>query len=610
MKNNLVDYINEYNQVKTSPGYEFGQAQEFVSQLLSLPPEERFKLLPLFKQIEEDAFIKGIEIPNLNYSNLENDKKIWEDAVKKSPGKRLERRIESKDDFNKVLQHFFTKYATFFLKIKGYFVFKLDSTNDTNTRVIVLYDENFNKHPELDTFDVNDEILVIKKEQIKDFLETLKKDPELLNNNYLCVLLVASNLRNNEIVLPHLESLLNSFSNSNFISLKKVPLGSSNDYEIKDTSEGIDTIKSYSDKVFNNRALSFEEELIIKKVFDGNEMILDYKFLKSGNSGSKVIEIQPLRGHHPEMGRFVVKFDVKNSERKIRKEKTLFRQYITDFLVQNYTAEYEETMTHEAIRYNYASSDSKKDAYPFSKLINDHIKGKKDYQFSLSQVIEELFNCDPYKKWNTKNFPVLETVKNLYSAYIKSEDKVLKSISLIEGIDISKVNDIELVKNYKFILDHSIRTNRKICHGDLHSENFFKDEKGVYLIDFGWTDKHHSLIDHATLECSLKYKHLPFYVPIDELISYESALLSIDSFSNKFDLSMINRPIVYDIFRIITQIREKAKEHMLDDSNALEYLISLFIINFRQIQYPDLNQRYAMISANILSKEIIKQISK
>ncbi len=90
---------------------------------------------------------------------------------------------------------------------------------------------------------------------------------------------------------------------------------------------------------------------------------------------------------------------------------------------------------------------------------------------------------------------------------------------------------------------------------------------------------------------------------------YESKLLSINSFSNDFDLSFIKRTIVLELFKLITQIREKAKEYMLDKLSNLEYLISLFIINFRQIQYSDLNQRYAMYSAEILSKEIIKLIA-
>lgn len=609
MKVNSDEYLERYEKIKIKSDFAFGLAQEFVSELLSLAPQLRFSLLPLFKKIEEDAFEEGIEIPNLNYSNLENDKINWERLQGVPSSKRKGEKDIIVDDFNTVLFYFFAKYESFFLKIKGYFVFKLENVLDTKTKVIILYDENYKKHPEIDIFDVKDEKLDINKFQLSDYLELAKKNPELTNENILCVLLIASNLRNNEILIPYIEELVKTFSHSSFISIKKIPLSGVGDYEIKESSEGIESIKSYSDKLFNNRALSFEEELIIKKLFDGNEVILDYKFLKSGNSGSKVIEIQPLKGNHPELGRFVVKFDKKDSERKIKKEKKLFRENIADLLVSNYQAEYEETLTHEAIRYNYASSDSKKDSFPFSKLITDFIKCKYQYQFTLKEVIDELFECDPFKVWNSRVFQVTEPIKKLYGDYLKSEEKILKVISQIKGVGGEKVKEEELVKNYVAIKDYSLKTYKKICHGDLHSENFFKDNKGVYLIDFGWTNKLHSLIDYATLECSIKFKHLPFYVPVNDLMLYEANLLSIDSFSNDFDLLFIKREIACYLFKLIVQIREKAKTHMIEKASSLEYLISLFIITFRQIQYPDLNQMYALSSAELLSKEIIKLIN-
>jgi hypothetical protein len=607
MKTSLSKYTAEYASIRFKEEFAFGLAQNFVATLLALQPKERYELLPLFKQIENDAFEDGFELPNLKYEELEKEKATWETTLRAST-KKGDPKPNIQDDFNKVLFSFFSKYESFLQKIKGYFAFRLENKDESKTKVIVLYDDSYNRHPEINSFDVKDENLHIEKYELKEFLELVKKQPEYANENYLCVLLVASNLRNNEILIPHVETLLEIFSNTNFISIKKVPVSVAGDYEVKNSDEGLESLKNYSDKVFNNRALSFEEELIIKKLFDGNEMILDYKFLKSGNSGSKVIEIQPLRGNHPTIGRFVVKFELKNSERKIKKEKALFRQYIIDLLVANYFAEYEETVTHEAIRYNYASSDSKKDSFPFSKLVSDKLHEKYYYSFTLEEVIEELFECPPYQKWNTNPFQVTQPVKSLYSDYLKSESKIYKAISLIKGISETAINSDDLVINYQRIKEYSLRTQKKICHGDLHSENFFKDEQGVYLIDFGWTNQHHSLIDHATLECSLKFKHLPFYIPIEELVKSETELLSINSFSKSFDLSFVKRQSLLEVCKLITQIRENAKQHMLDSADPLEYLISLFIINFRQIQYPDLNQAYALASAEVLSKKIIELI--
>jgi len=606
----IIDkYIEQYISVKEMPDYAFGLAQKFVTVLLALPPAEKYELLPLFKQIENDAFENGIKIPNLNYENLVNEKNDWESVVHTKTKVNKIIKVKTEDDFNKVLFNFFSKYEDFFQKIKGYFVFKLDNVEEIETKVIVLYDESYNKHPEINFFDYDDVNLSIEKYELREFIELTDKQPEILNAKYLCILLIASNLRNNEIVVPYVDTLIGKFSNVNSISVKKIPLSAANDYDIRNISEGIEDIKIYADKVFNNRALSFEEEMIIKKLFDGNEMILDYKFLKSGNSGSKVIEIHPLRGNHPEMGRFVVKFGLKDTERKIKKEKSLFRQYVTDLLVPSYIAEFEETATHEGIRYNYASSDSKKDSFPFSKLVTEKINQRYDYPFSLNDVIDELFACAPYQKWAT-TFPVTQQVKTLYGDYLKSETKILKTIAIIKGVELSNISNDKLVSNYNIIKDLSISTFKKICHGDLHSENFFKDDKGVYLIDFGWTNQHHSLIDHATLECSLKFKHLPFYSPINELMSFEEEFLSIDSFSKSFSLSTINRKSILEISSLISQIRESAKEFMSDKANPLEYLISLFVISFRQIQYGDLNQMYAMHSAEILSDKIIELIKQ
>lgn len=609
MKNTLSKYTGDYADIRVKSEFAFGLAQSFVATLLALPPNERYELLPLFKQIENDAFEDGFELPNLKYAELEKEKALWE-ATSKATAKKREPKASVEDDFNKVLFSFFSKYESFLQKIKGYFVFRLENKDESKTKVIVLYDESYNRHPEINSFDIKDENLHIEKYELKEFLDLVKKQPEYADENYLCVLLVASNLRNNEILIPHVETLLGVFSNTNFISVKKIPVSVAGDYEVKNSDEGLEILKNYSDKVFNNRALSFEEELIIKKLFDGNEMILDYKFLKSGNSGSKVIEIQPLRGNHPAIGRFVVKFELKNSERKIKKEKKLFREFISDLLVSNYFAEYEETITHEAIRYNYASSDSKEDSFPFSKLINDTLREKYNYGFTLEKVIEQLFECPPYQKWNSNPFQVTQQVKTLYRDYLKSEAKIYKAITLIKGISETAINSDELVINYKRIKEYSLKTMKKICHGDLHSENFFKDEQGVYLIDFGWTNQHHSLIDHTTLECSLKFKHLPFYIPIDELVNCETELLTINSFSKSFDLSFIKRQSLLQVCKVITQIRENAKQHMLDSENQLEYLISLFIINFRQIQYPDLNQAYALATAEVLGKKIIELINE
>lgn len=608
MKSIIETYTEQYKSIKKDSNYAFGLAQSFVAMLLALPPLDKYELLPLFKQIENDAFENGIEIPNLNYENLEKEKKLlWNMPVVATKIKKP-KKVDVEENFNQVLFHFFSKYDLALNRVKGYFLFRSENMDDSPTKVRILYDDDFNKHPEINSFDIDEPQYDLKKFKLNEFSELLAKEEDVQNQNYLFVLFITPHLVDNQNLIDEIKKLINSFSSNNFIAIKKKPVESVKDFDYKRIEEGYKAIEYFSGKVFNNRDISFEEESILKTLFPGNEMILDYKILKKGNSGSKVIEIQPLKVDTPKMSRFVAKYSTIDSERKIQDEREKFNQWLRNTGVYGYSADYYKTDTHEAIMYNYASSDSKQDSSPFSKLIDDKLDDKYKYTYTLEQVINELFSCSPYQIWNLNKTEITQPVREIYKEYLKSDEKIIRAISLIKGIDESTVTSTELVKSYSILKDFPLRTYRMIRHGDLHSENFFKDDKGVYLIDFGWTNQHHSLIDHATLECSLKFKHLPFYIPVEELISFETELLSINSFSKSFNLSKTNRQSVLEISRLISQIRESAKGLMLDNNSSLEYLISLFVISFRQIQYTDLNQVYAMHSAEVLSRRIMELI--
>ena len=126
-------------------------------------------------------------LSNLSYAELVKEKAIWEAAPKVTANKK-DAKPNIEDDFNKVLFSFFSKYESFLQKIKGFFVFRLENKDDSKTKVIVLYDESYNRHPEINFFDVKDENLHIEKYELKEFLELIKKQPEYANGNYLCVL--------------------------------------------------------------------------------------------------------------------------------------------------------------------------------------------------------------------------------------------------------------------------------------------------------------------------------------------------------------------------------------------------------------------------------------
>lgn len=611
MSVNLSTYQELYRQAKSSLDFQYSGAQAFVAKLLALPPQDRFALLPLFKQISEDAFTEGIEIPNLDYQSLEKAKEEWDSNQNKpiESKARLVKAVSVQVSFDDVLLHFFAKYNIALSRVKGYYLFSVQNISDeSKTHVRILYDDDFNTHPEINSFDEEESKYDLKKFSIEDFSNIASVGADIRNQNYLLVFLITPHLRDNRKLIESITSILNLFTDRFYVAIKEKPVTHIRHYHQERFQNGIDAIRSYTSKVFNNRELSFDEESILKSLFSGDQMILDYKILKGGNSGSKVIEVQPSKADTSPINRFVAKISPITDERKLKIEKERFKQSISYLSVPNYFADYNETNTHEGIMYNYASSDSKRDSYSFAKLIDDTVNEKYDYLFSIADVINELFTCDPYKKWQENVIASTVTVRELYADYLKSEQKVFKKIALIEGISLEKLPESDFIKEYTFIKNHSFKTNKKTCHGDLHSENFFKDDKGVYLIDFGWTDKHHALIDHTTLECSLKFKHIPFYVSSDEFMRYENLLVSSDSFSPNFDVSTINRKTISDIYSLILQIRLKAKDLFHDKGSQLEYLISLYIITFRQIQYPDLNQKFALESARMLSKKIVNMI--
>ena len=176
------------------------------------------------------------------------------------------------------------------------------------------------------------------------------------------------------------------------------------------------------------------------------------------------------------------------------------------------------------------------------------------------------------------------------------------------GIAESDLAKTPIFSYFNKIFNLEIDTKIKVCHGDFHSENFFYDINGIYLIDFGFTDIRHSIIDHTTLECSIKFKHVPFFIDYNILMDIEEQLLLDDSFNASFSIRTPRKDIIeyYDLIRLI---RINSLLHLKDDNSKLEYLISLFIITCRHAQYNDLNQLYALKSAEIIGKRLVQLLS-
>jgi hypothetical protein len=100
-------------------------------------------------------------------------------------------------------------------------------------------------------------------------------------------------------------------------------------------------------------------------------------------------------------------------------------------------------------------------------------------------------------------------------------------------------------------------------------------------------------------------KHFPRYISAEELLKYEIEFLARNTFEPIHDFSFCERQDIRMFYKLINLVRIDAKQYCIDKNNPLkEYLISLFLITYRQIQYEDLNQLYALKLVEFLGEKI------
>jgi len=601
MNSELLDRYSEALNKKNIP-----EIQAIVYELNMLQPGEKKNLIDFYKKIGEDLFDESSAINNYDLAAFVNSAS----QSGKKRGIAKERiKIEdnrSQDNFDEVLLDFLGKCHQGCRFLKAHFLFQLDNDSIGKTQILILTDKAFATNPLIQRIIEQLANSDLKKMNLSDFISECKKQTELTNQKYLCLFAIPTNIVYDPDLQENIVALFDMFLKSSVIILKKDSEFSLGDYSLeKINTETFKRIENICGKVFNNRDITYQEEVIIKKCFPSSVPIIDYKILKSGFSGSKVIEVQPIKAMSGKTGRFVIKYSKKNIERKISKEHIAFAEFIEDFNIPGYSAKYIETELYEALKYNYASSDTRSDSFSFAKLLDERVKGK-PLEYDLTQVLHQLFNCDPFKFWEPKL--LVEKASEAFYVDYYNEHKIIESICNINACSNQDVLNSELWKNLQLIKSYKIKTYEKVCHGDLHTENFFKDAVDVFLIDFGYTANRHAMIDHTTLEASIKFKHLPIYIEIEELVSIENQLLDPASFQPQFSI-ISKRPVVKEFFELILIIRQNAAGLLIDNNNPIDYYLSLFFITLRQILFADLNQRYALMSALSLSFKIVELIN-
>lgn len=576
-----------------------------VSQLMAIDNKEK----PFFKdfatKLKQDLFANSISIKGLQLELFSEGIEPTVENYEKEESRITEVQIEFTELFKKLTEN----RPDHFEILKGYFIIKLENNPLESYKLMVLFDSTFFIQP------IRKKITGIIPDAIFKKIEDFEKEVESGFNqegNLLCLILLHPRTNDGESIsklISTLSTIIDAYKYFESFSLKNHNNFIGNYYESSISKEDFfEEISYINGTLLSNGGINNEEEKIIKKLCSSfRTPLIIYKTLSGGNSGSKVIKVRPKKELGPEHEkRYIIKYSTKTAERKIAKEFEYFGKYIEGYKGFNeYECKYDKTLIYEGLRYSYAISDSEANSYSYN-----HILDKKDNEFHSDKIaiIEELFSIQLFQTWSDSLEKIESTSKILYEPYV-DVNKIVEQIAKILNKTEEQVNADELVINFRKIWEKQFGFQQKICHGDLHTENFFKDKNGIYLIDFGYTGIRHAIIDHTSLECSIKFKHFPFYLDIEELRNIESELLLDTSFQLSTSFKKTARPDLIEYLEIVKKIRNNSI-HLFSDSNSIiEYLLSLFIMTFRQIRYKDMNQLYAYHSALILSRRLIQLLN-
>lgn len=583
---------------------------EIKDKLLEIETSERFHFKQFVDDFKSKLFKSGIGLGKA----LDNYYIEPITPTKEKPTH--SRKTSFEETFNLVI-----KCLKFELeKLKNYYFFTLNSDSSQNYDLLILHDKDYFVNPYKNCLQNQfGNITVATIDEFYKIIQTQLISGKTDLKNYICLLLLKtkmnapSDVKNCNDSLKQIMKLFDSaesilFQNAEIIenNFIKKTLASKNFLD----EDFFDEIEYLTSTFLTNAALLYEEEKIIKLLFNNfNCPLLEYKLLKSGNSGANVIEIRPKQKiNSSDSKRFIVKYRKLHPTKKLSEEAKKFNEYIGGFEgFPGYTCNHQKTFTHEGILYSYAKGDYEEVSFPFSSILKkqEDEQPKNPFHEDAPNLIDKLFNIEVFQHWEKAKETQTEKVKTLFEPFIKLDvyDKIQ------EMLDITNIEleNLELIKNFDKIIDYELTTKTKVCHGDLHTDNFFVDNKNIYLIDFGFTQFLPQVIDHAFLEASIKFNHIPRFIELDLLKKLENELLDDETFSAEYKFKSSNRKDLKYYLDIIHRIRVNAG-NLLPNDNKLEYLISLFIVTFKLIKYYDLNQLYALNSATILSREIVSHI--
>lgn len=600
----LKENVFHNNSINTS-------AQDKLSlELRKIPKEWKSKFFDFVKDYIEACFAISADTGNINLEDFavsieDIEIAVIEEEIKEEKKESLESLFSFKVLFEKVkkdLKEYFKNY-------KGYFITQLINEYSLSYDLIFIYeDENsmMSMKTKVKSLFENTQFLKLGEEENIQSLDQ--------NKNYLCIFLLVSKVNNLELLekqIFYIDNFIKDYENFEYHTLI-------NHYSIKEKKElfyeksnngkdlFIEDVKNFSSMFLSNMRLNFEEEKLIKKICERiKSNLIFYKILAGGFSGSKVIEIRPKRNFNATKI-YIIKLGL-IEEGKIDEEKQYYDLYVPDGQFTKYRKPaYLKTLLYEGLMYDYAISNEAEYSYSFSDYLNKEVVQGIDLE-KMTGIIEKLYSNELFDYWKNefaekKKNKVSEVYKDYLSKKIIEES--LRNI-IVEESEIQAF--LYLFNN---IWDYELNYNEIVCHGDLHTDNFFIDNtESIFLIDFGHTKNRHSLIDFVALECSLKFKHFPFHIDTEELMNIEKNLLSKNSFDLNYDFNFTKRENLLFYIGIINKIRNCSKVNMNEDGQYFEYFIALFVMSIRQIRYSNMNQRYAYHSAKLLGEYILKELN-
>ena len=589
MRNKTEEIVEKCNKIFENPEFAFELVQETISEIQGLPIQKRSQFVEIYKKIGQELFDRGIGVKNYDLDAFLQGIEDWKKAKKEV------KKLEKISDIEEKLSLFIDCIINIINSLRRYIILQVGRNPYFTTKIFLLHDQHSHK-PFLNNLknqlQPGCEIL-----EIGIFLRKLKEEKNFKKNNFVLLLMFSPGSKSEEDGLGFIDELSGFFNNE----IEQINIS---DYKEK-TFVRIRDLEQIKDEIIysvgtdlSNKRLTPDKEKIIKKLFKG-EMChtIEYSQIIEGFSGAHIYEVQPFK-QSGECIKYVIKVNNINND-KLKNERNNFLTYVQS-LDNRYHIEEGTTEKLRAIKYNYASNDGYTESVAFAQKLEE--------PGNWLSLVDNLFEIPLFKKWDYSKEQADNILKIYYEQYINIE-KIIQEICSIENSTELEIKKRKLIINLKKILSAKVPVYLKICHGDLHTQNIYIDENNnIFLIDFGDTGKRHAVIDHVTLECSIKFRHIPKYILIEELETIEESFLERESFNPNFNLNFITRSDLKSCFQLINNIRVSAGQYIYDRISKIDYFISLFMITFRQIRYKGLNQLYALRSAELLSEKIIQEL--